>query len=174
VLYCVKIDKNFIDLDRVENLALEAFPPEEYLSPVKILEMSNLDFFAIYDGDKFIGFMVVKIYKTMSYLFFLAVDRNFRGQGYGSEIIQKIKELYPDYNQVVDFEMIDKNASNYNQRVKRKEFYMKNGYKETGYFLSYLGVNYEIMSMDDNFDINLFKELISTIKIKGFKPKYYS
>jgi len=174
VLYCVKIDKNFIDLDRVENLALEAFPPEEYLSPVKILEMSNLDFFAIYDGDKFIGFMVVKIYKTMSYLFFLAVDRNFRGQGYGSEIIQKIKELYPDYNQVVDFEMIDKNASNYNQRVKRKEFYMKNGYKETGYFLSYLGVNYEIMSMDDNFDIDIFKELISTIKIKGFEPKYYN
>jgi len=177
MLNILKINNKFEDMDKVTKLALEAFPPEEYLSPVKILEMSgkcNLDFFAIYNKDKFIGFTVVKPYKTMSYLFFLAVDRSFRGQGYGSKIIQKIKEIYPDYSHVVDFEMIDKNASNYNQRVKRKEFYLKNGYKETGYFLSYLGVNYEIMSMDDNFDINLFKELISTIKIKGFKPKYYS
>jgi len=177
MLCCVKINKNFFDLNRVEILAKEAFPSEEYLAPSKLIEMSKeagFNFLAVYDNDKFAGFVVVKLYKVMAYLFFLAVDEKMRGQGYGSRIIQKIKEIYPDYNHVVDFEMIDKNASNYSQRVKRKNFYLKNGYKETGRFLSYLGVNYEIMATNDNFDIDLFKELMSTIKIKGFKPKYFN
>jgi len=177
MLHCIKIDKNFIDLDKIESLALEAFPPEEYLAPSKIIEMSekaDLNFLAVYDNDQFVGFTVVKLYKTMAYLFFLAINKEMRGQGYGNKIIQKIKENYPDYSLVVDFEMIDKKAPNYNQRVKRKNFYLKNGYKETGHFLSYLGVNYEIMAMNDNLNIDLFKKLISTIKIKGLKPKYFN
>jgi len=176
MLNTVRINNQFKDIEKVNKLALEAFPPEEYLAPSKIIGISeecSLNFLAVYDECRFIGFIVVKLYKTMSYLFFLAVDKNFRGQGCGSKIIQKLKELYPDYNQVVDFEMVDEKAENYEQRVKRKNFYLKNGYKETGQFLSYLNVDYEIMSMEGNFDLNMFKELLASIKIEGFKPKYF-
>jgi len=175
-LNVVKINSQFKDMDKVNKLALEAFPPEEYLAPDKIMDLTREDgfnFLAYYDKNKFIGFTVVKIYKKMSYLFFLAVDRNFRRQGYGSKIIQKLKELYPDCNQVADFEKVDKKAENYEQRVKRKNFYLKNGYRETGKFLSYLNVDYEVMSEDNDFNFDLFKELLFAIKIKGFNPKFF-
>ena len=46
--------------------------------------------------------------------------------------------------------------------------------KETRLFLSYLGVDYEVFCMDDEFDVDEFKELMTTIQVEGFNPKYFS
>ncbi len=175
-MHTVKITKEFKDLQLVESLAKEAFPPEEYLAPSKLIEMSEngeVDFLAIYGGEAFIGFTVVSLYKDMCYLFFLAISPEFRSHGYGGRTIRLLDELYPDKQQVVDFEMIDESALNNAQRITRKAFYMRNGYKETGKFISYLGVDYEIMCKQDNFDFEAFKQMMQTFKIDGFKPKYF-
>ncbi len=82
-------------------------------------------------------------------------------------------ELYPDKQQVVDFEMIDESAPNNAQRITRKAFYMRNGYKETGKFISYLGVDYEILCNQENFDFDKFKRMMQTFRIEGFAPKYF-
>ena len=74
---------------------------------------------------------------------------------------------------MVDFEMLDDTADNRRQREKRREFYLRNGYRETGLFLSYLGVDYEVFCMDDDFDPEVFKAMMRTIKVKGFNPKYF-
>lgn len=162
--------------DEIESLAREAFPPEEYLAPSKLAEMAmsdNFDFWALLDDDKFIGFMAVQLYENMVYLFFLAISPQYRSKGYGNRAIETLKETYPDKKQVVDFEMLDETAPNCRQREIRRIFYLRNGYKETGFFLSYLGVDYEVFSMDD-FEPEVFKAMMSTLKIDGFKPKYFS
>lgn len=171
-----KVIKNNWCFNKIEELAKEAFPPEEYLSPYKILEMAskdNFDFYAIVDDQEFIGFTVIQTYKDLCYLFFLAIAKEHRANGYGSKTLNLIKARYPDKKQVVDFEMLDKNADNYEQRYKRRCFYLNNGYKETGLFLSYLGVNYEVFSMSDGFNENTFKELMKEINVDGFNPKYF-
>ena len=43
---------------------------------------------------------------------------------------------------------------------------------KTGLFLSYLGVDYEVFCMEDDFDVEEFKELMTTIQVEGFNPKY--
>ena len=91
-----------------------------------------------------------------------------------SEINNLAKEAYPEKKQVVDFEMLDEKTDNYEQRKKRRNFYLRNGYKETGLFLSYLGVAYEVFCMEDDFDVEEFKELMTTIQVEGFNPKYFS
>lgn len=45
--------------------------------------------------------------------------------------------------------------------------------KESGLFLSYLGVDHEVFCMDDDFDAECFKAMMSTLKIDGFKPIYW-
>ncbi len=160
----------------VSILAKEAFPPEEYLAPEKLVEMAkadNFDFLALKDGDSFVGFMVVMIYADLSYLFFLAIDPSRRSSGYGSRAIETLKEEYPEKKQVVDFEMLDDSAGNSAQREKRRKFYLRSGYKETGLFLSYLGVDYEVFCMDDDFEPEVFKAMMKTIQVKGFNPKYF-
>ena len=69
--------------------------------------------------------------------------------------------------------MLDDSANNSVQRERRRNFYLRNGYKETGFFLSYLGVDYEVFCMDDDFDQETFKAMMKTIQVKGFKPKYF-
>lgn len=170
------ITENSLYWEEVNILAKEAFPPEEYLAPKKLLEMSeteNIDFLALLEKDVFVGYMTVKLYKDIAYLFFLAVNSAYRSKGYGSRAIEALKERYPDKKQVVDFEMVDGNAENNEQRKKRRSFYMRNGYKETGLFLSYFGVDYEVFCMSDDFNEEDFKEMMKTIKIEGFAPKYF-
>lgn len=158
-------------------LAKEAFPPEEYLAPAKLVGMAkedNLDFLALSDNDLFIGFMVVQTYENLAYLFFLAIDSSCRSKGYGSRAIETLKAEYQDKKQIVDFEMLDDAANNSIQREKRREFYLRNGYKETGLFLTYLGVNYEVFCMDEDFEPEVFKAMMKTIQIDGFNPKYFN
>lgn len=93
ILNTVEITENFIDLDKIEMLATEAFPPEEYLAPSKLIEMAKedgFDFYALYDEDTFVGFIAVRTYKRLSYLFFLAIDSNLRSGGYGSKAIKTL------------------------------------------------------------------------------------
>ena len=163
--------------NEINRLAKEAFPPEEYLAPTELVKMSkadNFDFLLLTDEKRFVGFMVVQTYKNMAYLFFLAIDSASRSKGYGSYAIEALKQSYPDKKQVVDFEMLDEKADNYEQRKKRRAFYLRNGYKETGLFLSYLGVDYEVFCMEEDFDTEEFKEMMRTIQVEGFNPKYFS
>lgn len=172
-----RITADFSDKAAVEALAFEAFPPEEYLAPDKLIEMSRedgFDFWALYDGALFVGFMAVKCFGAMAYLFFLAIEKPLRAQGYGGRALETMKELYPDAQRVVDFEMPDSAAPNARQRESRRHFYLKNGYRPTGRFLSYLGVDYEIFCADESFDFTRFQALMSTLKIDGFHPCYFA
>lgn len=162
--------------EQVNQLAKEAFPPEEYLAPAQLVQMAKedgFDFWALMDEGAFVGFMVVKLHDKMAYLFFLAIDPKRRGCGYGGRAIETLKALYPGHQQVVDFEMPDDVAPNQAQRQKRRAFYLRNGYRETGLFLSYLGVDYEVFCMDEAFDEERFRALMSTLKINGFAPRYF-
>lgn len=133
-----------------QQLAKEAFPPEEYLAPQTLVEMAKTD-----------------------QLDFWAIDPTCRSRGYGSRAIETLKAEYPGKKQVVDFEMLDDQAQNKEQRKRRRDFYLRNGYRETGVFLSYLGVDYEVFCMDRSFQEDDFKEMMKTIHIKGFSPHYF-
>lgn len=61
--------------NQVNTLAREAFPPEEYLTPMELVKMArsdNFDFLALLDDNAFVGFMVVQTFENLAYLFFLA------------------------------------------------------------------------------------------------------
>lgn len=160
----------------VSALALEAFPPEEYLSPEKLVAMAReetFDFWALTEGDAFLGFMVVMTGYGMAYLFFLAIQAEFRAKGYGGQALTLLRETYPRMRQVVDLEMQDAAAENHGQRARRKQFYLCGGYKETGLFLSYLGVDYEVLCQDECLDTEAFKKLLATLRVEGFRPRYF-
>ncbi len=162
--------------NRVGLLAKEAFPLEEYLAPeelVRIAQSDNFDFWALTDQDQFVGFMVVMTHQTLSYLFFLAIEPVLRSRVYGNGALEALRQQYPAYTQVVDFEMLNPHAANCRQREKRRAFYARNRYRETGLFLRYLGVDYKVFCQGAVFDPALFKAMMATLRIDGFKPIYF-
>lgn len=118
--------------------------------------------------------MVVQTYENLAYLFFLAIAAESRGKGYGSRAIETLQAEYPGKTHTVDFEMLDDTAPNKAQRQRRCSFYLRNGYRETWVFLSYLGVDYEVFCMGDHFDVDTFKAMMKTIRVDGFNPRYFT
>lgn len=175
-MYLTQITRDFPFWAEVEALALEAFPPEEYLPPETLVEMAcadSFDFWALMDEERFVGFMVVQTHGRMAYLFFLAIRSEFRSHGYGAKALALLRKKYPQYQQVVDLEMQDSGTSNTEQRKIRKSFYLRNGYRETGLFLTYRGVDYEVLCMDTAFDAAAFKALLATLRVEDFHPVYF-
>lgn len=76
---------------------------------------------------------------------------------YGSAILQEIQYKYPGKKIVISIEPCDKNAPDIELRVRRKDFYLRNGYRETGYRMKLNGVVQEIMISNGEFDRKQFR-----------------
>ena len=90
--------------------------------------------------------------RKMIFIMFLAVDESLRAKGYGSAILKEIKNRYPDKKIMVSIEPCDDSAPDIEVRKRRKAFYRKNGYGETGYMIKLSGVVQEIMITNGDFD----------------------
>jgi ribosomal protein S18 acetylase RimI-like enzyme len=117
----------------VTNLLVTAFPKKER-PPVDYFFMSlkrkENTLIAYYEKDIFIGFSYITIYKDICYIFFLAVKKEYRQKGYGTEIIEYLKEAYQDKVLLLCYEEVDQKYDDYNNRLKREDFYKKRGFKD--------------------------------------------
>ena len=77
---------------------------------------------------------------------YLAVCPQARGTGAGTAILEKIRTYYADKKILLLIEELNPAATNIEQRVKRKRFYLRNGYIDTGIRTSSIGGNMEILS----------------------------
>ena len=138
----------------VKRIYFDSFPKNERMPFFMMIAMSglwNTDFLSFYDGDTLCGFIyLAKIGKTV-FVMFLAVDKNLRSKGYGSQILNEIKNRYPDKKIVISIEPCDEKAPDFEIRKRRKEFYLRNGYTETGYMMRLGGTNQEIIISGGEF-----------------------
>lgn len=177
---------NFIDIKnnkecnkKVIKLYNEAFPKEERI-PIWILKRlirkNKAHFYGIYDNEKFIGLIYNIYYKDIVFVFYLAIDKETRGQGYGSKILEFIKQTYTKHRIILCIEQMDKNSNNYEQRKKRKEFYIKNGFKDANYSVKEKGVLYDMLYYnedDKTVEIQEFKELMKNYFGKILYQRFY-
>lgn len=146
-LKLIRLNPDSKDRKYFEQINNEAFPLSERMSFDEIFAFAthtNTDILGIYNDENPIGFAVLLKNEECGYIYFIAIDSRKRGEGYGSATMQKMMELYPELQLVLDFEVIDENAENNEQRVRRKNFYLRNGFHETG--------NYTMLR-DDRFEV---------------------
>ena len=65
----------------------------------------------------------------MIFITYIAINDEIRSKGYGSKILTYLKENNPTLPISLNVEMLDDNASNKEQRIKRVVFYERNGFK---------------------------------------------
>ena len=146
----LKYINNIEYANEIEKLYLNSFPKEERF-PFWILEEcskeNNSVLYGIIDNDKLIGMCYLVNCSNAYYLMYLAVVPDLRSQNYGSRILMDLKEKYK-----VLFLSIDSPVDNIS--VRRKNFYLKNGFHETNKYYEDNGVCYEILCTDDKYEIN--------------------
>ena len=130
----------------VSYLFLEAFPEDErppLFVFLKSLKKKEITLLAFYDENAFIGFAYLTIYQDICCLYFFAVSRSYRHQGYGGQILEILKEKYPQYVLMLCYEEVDSKYPNYEERVNRKNFYYHHGFKDNQIKTNEYGVIYE-------------------------------
>lgn len=162
---------SFLDIKENSNkkvikLYNEAFPKEERISTLllKLLARKNkAKFYGIYDNEKFVGLIYNIYYKDIVFIFYLAINKELRGQGYGSKVLEFIKQKYSKHRIILCIEKVYEKSDNYKQRMKRKEFYIKNGFKDANYTIKEKGILYEMLyynESDKRVSLQEFEEMM--------------
>ncbi len=132
----------------IKKLYRISFPPEER-APFYLLSrkarLKNVDWLGIYDKEQCIGFFYILNYLDLSYVFYFAIDYNMRGRGYGTKALAELKNQYQNRRLFLAIEQTEKNAPNYDERVKRKNFYARSGLTAIGGKVREGNVIYELI-----------------------------
>ena len=149
----------------IKTLYDSAFPKNERKEIKYLLEKGQDvgEVYAFFDGEKFVGFTCLLSYHTICHVIYFAVAENLRDEGYGSKIIKAVCEAKKRKRVLVDIEMEEDDAPNEAQRVKRKEFYLRNGFKDTEITYRWEGEDYEILSYGGNCTKGEFRAFWSGI-----------
>jgi len=129
------IVRNSLQASAAEAINKEAFPPDEYWSMDSMLrfsEQTGAELTAICVNDAVVGFFLMLCNERCGYVYYLAIDRRFRSQGYGQAALQKLIDRDPKLQITLDFEKPDPKAENADIRCRRKAFYLRSGFHETG------------------------------------------
>ncbi len=149
----------------IKTLYDSAFPKNERKEIKYLLEKGQDvgEVYAFFDGEKFVGFTCLLNYHTICHVIYFAVAENLRDEGYGTKIIKAVCEAKKRKRVLVDIEMEEDDAPNEAQRVKRKEFYLRNGFKDTEITYRWEGDDYEILSYGGNCTKGEFRAFWSGI-----------
>lgn len=136
---------------QIKKLYRSAFPKEERAPWRRFLHGSfRSEIEVYYDEGEFVGFTVSLPTDTFYYVFYLAVADGARSKGYGGAILERVcagRSLV-----VLDMEKVDESAPNYEQRLKRRAFYERNGFSITPVEYTVFGVRYSVMCKGEGFD----------------------
>ena len=135
-------DENLAD---IKSLYLKAFPNNERKSFKLILEKVSLGQMKIYGAfdNGFVGEAIMILDDDLALLDYLAIAENVRSKGYGSKILKELLKIYQKERLFLEIEStVDQNPL----KLKRKNFYLKNGFKVLDFEVMLFGVRMELLS----------------------------
>ncbi len=153
------------DLKKLKRLYLNAFPAEER-APFFLLMLKarqgRAEMLTAKINGKFVGFAYMVCHGDLAYLFYLAVADKLRGKGIGGKIIGAVKERYRGRRIFLARERLDKNTGNYAQRVSRREFYLRCGFRDLPCMIKEASVIYDVMGIGGTVSAKDYDRLISS------------
>ncbi len=169
----VRLSPDCRDRSCFEKINEEAFPLSERWSFAEIFGFAadtDTDILGIYDEETPVGFAVLLKNRACVYLYYLAIDGRMRSKGYGSAVLQKLQETYSGLQLILDFEVIDEAAENREQRIRRKQFYLRNGFHETGSYTMLGDGVFEVVCNGGELLKPAFRELLSILH--RYRPEF--
>ena len=142
------VTKDLKDFQILNDLYKSAFPKLEQTPMWFLLLRARkdfIDFFAYYDKNEFVGFTYLIHNNNLTYVLYLAVSGNNRSKGYGSLILNHIKETFSKNRIMLFIEVEDERAKNNEQRKKRKSFYISNDYITSGIIFEIHKTGFEVL-----------------------------
>lgn len=140
---------------RIYRLYRRAFPKYERKPFGIILSMwrkGKTDVWYFESDGRFAGFAATINDDSLILLDYLAVAKGMRGRGNGSRILSELKKRYAGKGLFVEIESACEPASNQEERMRRKQFYIANGMHPSRVMASVFGVKMELLCWNCRVD----------------------
>jgi GNAT superfamily N-acetyltransferase len=161
MLHFFDVTKKSPWLPQVKALYESAFPANERI-PIKHLldDKIKREFWAFFDGDLFCGFSNSITHGSITNIIYFAVMPELRSRGYGSQILQVIREQHPDTRIVVDIEVEEdsKDAEELERRNRRRDFYLRNGFGSSPVDYVWQGEHYRLLTAGGTVNEKEFRD----------------
>lgn len=175
-------DGNRIDYHRLKKLYHQSFPIEErvpfWLLSNKTKRAEN-NWQLLYADAEFLGLVYTACYEDIVFIWYFSLLPDKQGAGYGSAILQMLYQQYEGKRLILNIEIDDPKSANNEERKRRKQFYLRNGYEECGFYTKEAGVIFEMLSSGGSVTYeeyqallsNYFGRVLCTLFLKKVDPK---
>ncbi len=157
--------------DKIKKLYEESFPKEEKKPFDLILQKQKenlVEILSIESNNVFLGLIICAKYKDSVLLDYFALDRNNQSKGFGSQALLKLIEKYQDKKLFIEIEDTLKDSTNKEQRIRRKNFYLKNNLILLDFKVNLLGVEMEILSNKKDANFSEYIEIYHKVYGENF------
>lgn len=152
--------------EQVYALYEEAFPAEEK-KPLGLMEelaaQGKMELLAIVEDGEFIGLAMNMLSDKAALLDYFAIAADRRSGGFGGRAVRMLQERFDGRKYIFEIEKQDPEADNASDRKRRKEFYLRNGLKETGIFANVYHTDFELLTPDGSLTFQEYVEMLAYI-----------
>ena len=141
----------------IKALYEEAFPPEERIGWDDLMMLTKLmpiSITAYHSNNLFIGFTIFNERDDFNWFWYFAVKKELRGHGYGQKILSQMIALHNDKPMIIDAESPFQESNNSEQRQRRYNFYLRNGFIDSQVGRTFEGITYTIL-LNGNADFTI-------------------
>lgn len=148
-----------LEYKRIRTLFLSAFPLEERppFFFLKARAKHNVDWWNILSDGEWVGFFYVINSSDLAYVFYFAIDPSMRGKGCGTAAMSQLLRLYEGKRLFLAIEPVEPKAKNYQERVNRRNFYLKCGLVPLGKSIQEGTVVYELLGIGGGVEPKEYK-----------------
>jgi GNAT superfamily N-acetyltransferase len=163
--------KSFKDWFKIYCLYQKAFPNGERKPFSIIWEMSNKGKTDVWYCEKdgvFAGLATTINSKEKVLLDYFAISKKFRAQGVGTAFLSEVVKKYQGQGIFCEIEStMDSEATDMENRLRRKRFYLAGGMEETGIEVYLFGVRMELLTYNCEIDFDSYKKFYKDSYGKG-------
>lgn len=172
-----KLTPQHPDIPALKKLFEEAFPenerPMSMDNILALLDQLPCDLLGVYPEetpDKFVGFFFGIRGESGVYGVYFATCPELRSSGIGSKAFRAVIESYGDTPFWFSYESTFQESDNAEQRERRRRFYLKNGFYETGWFTSLNGTEFILACSKKEFDKEAFEKFMGAMASSATAP----
>lgn len=151
---------NLIQWLQIRSLYNNAFPAAEKKPFSMIRTMyrkKKTDIWYCELDGRFAGLVITINGPEQILIDYLAICKKSRGKGIGSEILSLMRAQYEGKGIFLEIERVFENADNEEEKIRRKQFYLRNGMQEMHTYVKLFGVEMELLGYECTLDFSQYQ-----------------
>ncbi len=154
------------DEPTIRQLYREAFPRSERKPFWLIRRKAHqgiAELLVVRSDGAFAGLVVTLLHGDLVLLDYFAIKPECRGQGLGGQTLALLRERYAGRRIVLEIEPPDEASDNAEQRARRKAFYLRHGFSETGIGVRLFGVVFALLCTGGDVGFREYEALLRRV-----------